>query len=117
MNIPSIFKGRKMEEAKHILYKDFQEYPLDKMISNSKDFMETVSRRRSIRNFSSKQVPIEIINNCLIAAGSAPSGANMQPWHFAVVSDDKTKKIFAMLLKKKYGNFILHVHRKNGWMH
>ena len=81
-----------MEEAKHILYKDFQEFPVEKMTSNSKDFMENVSRRRSIRNFSSKQVPIEIINNCLLAAGSAPSGANMQPWHFAVVSNDKTKK-------------------------
>ncbi|MBL1212242.1 MAG: nitroreductase family protein [Ignavibacteriae bacterium] len=80
-----------MEEAKHIPYKDFKEIPVDKMIYNSKEFLENVSRRRSIRNFSARQVPLEIINNCILAAGSAPSGANMQPWHFAVVSNSKTK--------------------------
>jgi nitroreductase len=51
-----------------------------------------LQRRRTIRTFSSRSVPREIIEECLRAAGTAPSGANMQPWHFVVVSDPEVKK-------------------------
>jgi nitroreductase len=49
-------------------------------------------RRRTARDFSDRPVPREIIENCLLAAGTAPSGANLQPWHFVVVSDSAVKK-------------------------
>jgi len=45
-----------------------------------------------VREFSDKPVPKEVINNCILAAGTAPSGANLQPWHFVVVADPKIKK-------------------------
>ena len=66
------------------------------MRANAQDFLEEVRRRRSIRQFSSRAVPREIIEQCLLAAGTAPSGANMQPWYFAVVeSADIKRKIRA----------------------
>ena len=48
-------------------------------------------RRRTVRDYAARQIPIESIENCLRAAGTAPSGANMQPWHFVVVSDPDLK--------------------------
>jgi nitroreductase len=62
------------------------------MKKRSQVFLEDIERRRTIRNFSEKPVPKEIIENCLRAASSAPSGANRQPWHFSIVSDFETKK-------------------------
>jgi len=53
---------------------------------------DTLSNRRSIRMFSSDPVPKDIIENAIRAAGTAPSGANHQPWHFVAISDPETKK-------------------------
>ena len=80
-----------MEEAKHIPYTDFIKIPDEEMFLNSEEFKNNITRRRTVRSFSGKPVPLEIIKNSLTAAGSAPSGANMQPWHFVIVSDIKTK--------------------------
>jgi nitroreductase len=55
-------------------------------------FYADLRRRRTVRDFSDRPVPREIIENCLLAAGTAPSGANMQPWHFVVVSDPDVKR-------------------------
>jgi iodotyrosine deiodinase len=55
-------------------------------------FREELQRRRTIRTFSTRPVPREIIEECLRAAGTAPNGANMQPWHFVAVSDPDAKK-------------------------
>jgi nitroreductase len=55
-------------------------------------FRDDLSRRRSVRQFSDRPVPSEVIDSCLRAAASAPSGANQQPWHFVVVTDPETKK-------------------------
>jgi iodotyrosine deiodinase len=55
-------------------------------------FCEELQRRRTIRTFSTRPVPREIIEECIRAAGTAPNGANMQPWHFVVVSDPGVKK-------------------------
>jgi nitroreductase len=62
------------------------------MQKRAAEFNADVQRRRSVRDFADREVPREIIENCLRAAGSAPSGANMQPWHFVVVSDAETKR-------------------------
>lgn len=55
-------------------------------------FLAEMQRRRTVRYFSSRPVPREVIESCLLAAGTAPSGANLQPWHFVVVSDPAIKR-------------------------
>lgn len=71
---------------------DYREYPPDEMKKRASDFYEDIKRRRTIRDFSDRPVPIEIIKNAIKAAGTAPNGANLQPWHFVVVSDPDVKK-------------------------
>ncbi len=71
---------------------DFEELPLETMKERAREFFETAKRRRTVRDFSDRPVPREIIENAILAAGSAPSGANMQPWHFAVVSSPDVKR-------------------------
>lgn len=70
----------------------FREYPPDEMESRAKDFLSDLRRRRTIRDFSPRPVPPRVIELCLLAAGTAPSGANRQPWHFVVVSDPEIKQ-------------------------
>ena len=61
------------------------------MLDRAGGFLEELRRRRTVRDFSDRPVPREIIERCIAAAGTAPSGANMQPWHFAVVGDPEIK--------------------------
>ena len=72
--------------------KDYIEYPEAEMLERSKKFYHDIKRRHSIRSFSDRPVDKAIIENCLKAAGTAPSGANHQPWHFVAVSSSKIKK-------------------------
>lgn len=68
------------------------EHPPADMKSRAREFYEEIRRRRTVREFSPRPVPREVIDDCLRAAGTAPSGANLQPWHFVVVSDVEVKK-------------------------
>lgn len=70
----------------------FTEYPPDEMTARATAFREELQRRRSVRAFSTRPVDQSVIDECLRAAGSAPSGANKQPWHFAIVSDPQVKR-------------------------
>lgn len=81
-----------MKESNFIPYSSYQEYPPEEMLRRVLSFRQELQRRRTIRTFSSRPVPREIIEECLRAAGTAPNGANMQPWHFVVVSDPGVKK-------------------------
>ncbi len=81
-----------MSEAKFRPYTEYRELPPAAMRERAREFREELSRRRSVRQFSPRPVPLELIADCLGAAGSAPSGANRQPWHFAVVSDAALKR-------------------------
>jgi iodotyrosine deiodinase len=69
----------------------YVEYPPDEMRRRARAFHEELARRRTVRAFSPRPVPRDVIDDCLRAAGTAPSGANLQPWHFVVVGDDETK--------------------------
>lgn len=71
---------------------DFRAYPADEMNARARAFAEEMARRRSVRQFAPRPVPLTIIQECLRAAGSAPSGANMQPWSFVVVADPTLKR-------------------------
>jgi nitroreductase len=62
------------------------------MIDNSKDFLRMMQSRRSVRDFSDRPVPEEIVVNAIKTAATAPSGANKQPWHFALIKDAAIKK-------------------------
>ena len=71
---------------------DFVEHPPQQMLERAREFRDAVRRRRTVRHFSDRPVPREIIELCIEAAASAPSGANRQPWHFAVVSNPEVKR-------------------------
>ncbi len=64
----------------------------DTMLERATGFCEALSRRRSVRDFSPRAVPREILEAAMRAAASAPSGANRQPWHFVAVGDARLKK-------------------------
>jgi len=70
----------------------YREYPVDEMRARAAQFAADMARRRTVRHYDDRPVPREIIEDCLRAAGTAPSGANFQPWHFAVVSDPDIKR-------------------------
>ena len=70
----------------------YKEYPIDEMRERVNAFYENIDRRRTVREFSDRPVPRDIIETALKAGNTAPSGANLQPWHFAVVSGAETKK-------------------------
>lgn len=70
---------------------DYQRLPEAEMRARSQAFRAEMTRRRSVRHFSSDPVPLDVIDDCIAAAGTAPSGANKQPWHFAVVTDPAIK--------------------------
>ena len=67
------------------------EYPMEEMKERAASFHREMQRRRTVRQFSDRPVPRSIIEDCLLTAGTAPNGANLQPWHFVVVSDPKVK--------------------------
>lgn len=71
---------------------DYREYSIDEMRERVASFFADMARRRSVREFSDRPVPRDIIETALKAAGTAPSGANLQPWHFVVVSNAATKQ-------------------------
>lgn len=71
---------------------DFKEFTEEEMRERSKSFLDELSTRRTVRDFSNKPVSLEIIENCIKAAATAPSGANKQPWQFIIVSDSKVKQ-------------------------
>ncbi|MCK9192871.1 MAG: nitroreductase family protein [Nevskia sp.] len=70
----------------------YQEYPQDEMQRRAHAFAEEMQRRRTVREYSDRQVPREIITEAVRAAASAPSGANLQPWHFVIVEDLAVRK-------------------------
>jgi nitroreductase len=81
-----------MSQPVFIPLADYQEYPVEEMKRRAAEFYTHLRRRRTVREFSDRPVPREIIENCLRAAGTAPSGANQQPWHFVLVSDPAVKR-------------------------
>ncbi len=80
------------EQPQYIPLASYREYSPADMLLRAEAFREDLSRRRSVRDFSSRPVPAGVIEACLRAAGTAPSGANRQPWHFAVVENASLKQ-------------------------
>lgn len=80
-----------MKEAKFIPLPNYTEHPPQEMLERATAFYEMIKSRRTVREFSERPVDQKIIEQCLLAAGTAPNGANKQPWHFAVISDQEIK--------------------------
>jgi nitroreductase len=78
------------------------------MIKRSEKYLKQIQQRRTVREFSQEQVPLDVLKNCLLAAGSAPSGANRQPWHFVIVSDPDIKKRIRLSAEKEEKEFYNH---------
>jgi nitroreductase len=70
---------------------DYVEYSEEDMRARAAGFLADIRRRHTVRDFSGRPVPREIIEDCIRAAATAPSGANHQPWHFALISDPEIK--------------------------
>ena len=79
--------------------------PLAELSLRSKKFYEFIKKRRSIREFDTTPIDDEIIKNAILSAGSAPNGANLQPWHFVIIKDKKKKKKIRIAAEKEEKKF------------
>jgi iodotyrosine deiodinase len=94
-----------MTDSKKKEYPFVKHYPLrfeeKEMIDRSQEFYEFMDKRRSIREFSDKEIPIEIIENIIKTASTAPSGAHKQPWTFCLISNAKLKSEIRKLAEEE----------------
>ncbi|GIU45605.1 nitroreductase family protein [Shewanella colwelliana] len=79
-----------MSQVHHPL-SDFIEYSEAEMLNRAQHNYQQIRRRHSIRKFSNRSVPKAIIEQCILAAGTAPNGANHQPWHFVAINSPQVK--------------------------
>lgn len=86
----------------------YQRYSVDEMKRRAAEFYSDMRTRRTVREFSLEPVPKQVIENCLRVAGTAPNGANMQPWHFVVVSDPAIKQKIRVAAEKEEREFYQH---------
>jgi len=86
----------------------YREIPVEEMRARLEDFYSEMNRRRTVREFSDRPVPRDIIETALKVANTAPSGANLQPWHFAIVSGPETKKNIREAAEAEEREFYTH---------
>lgn len=79
--------------APHLIpLSQYREYTPEDMRQRARVFAADMARRRTVRDYSPRPIPPDVLDECLRAAGTAPSGANLQPWHFVVITDPATKR-------------------------
>ena len=81
-----------MQQPTFLPLTNYREYPVDEMERRAAKFYAEVRRRRTVRDYSDRPVPRGVIEDCLRTAGTAPNGANLQPWHFVVIGDPAIKR-------------------------
>jgi nitroreductase len=81
-----------MAEAPGFVPLEFERLPAQAQLERSRGFLEAMRLRRTVRDFSSEPVPVELVENAIATAGTAPSGAHQQPWTFVLVSDPERKR-------------------------
>ena len=86
----------------------FKKFTSKEMGKESARFLSEIKSRHTVRDFSDKDISLEIIFNCIRAAASSPSGANKQPWHFVVVKDKELKKQIRVAAEKEEKEFYTH---------
>lgn len=87
----------------------------DELLARATRFHEEMARRRTVRDFSDRPVARALIEQCLRAAGSAPNGANLQPWHFVAVSDPNLKHEIRVAAEAEEREFYEH-RAPNEWL-
>lgn len=93
----------------------FGQLPPDEQQRRADEFFEMLNRRRTVREYSDRDVPMELIEKAIATAGTAPSGANMQPWRFVVVRDqDVKRKIREAAEKEEYESY--HGRMSEKWL-
>ncbi|HEV2306180.1 MAG TPA: nitroreductase family protein [Candidatus Acidoferrales bacterium] len=97
-----------MTDAVFVPLPGYQEYSTEEMKRRAAEFYAEIRRRRTVRDFSQRPVPREVIEDCLRAAGTAPNGANMQPWRFVVVSDVEIRRKIRAAAEKEEFEFYHH---------
>ena len=80
-----------MARAHFIPLSTYEELPPEEMRREAEAFLAKMRRRRTVREFSDRPVPKDVIESCILAAGAAPNGANRQPWRFVMVGDPELK--------------------------
>ncbi|XP_004440733.1 PREDICTED: iodotyrosine deiodinase 1 [Ceratotherium simum simum] len=94
------------ENVEHIAFSHIR-YPEKEMVKRSQEFYELLNKRRSLRFISNEQVPMEVIDNVIKTAGTAPSGAHTEPWTFVVVKDpDMKHKIRGVVEEEEEINYL-----------
>ena len=83
--------GNPTTEFKLVPLPDYVELPAEEMLRRAQDFYDEIRRRHTVRDFSTRPVPRDLIELCIAAAGTAPSAANLQPWHFVLVGSARLK--------------------------
>jgi iodotyrosine deiodinase len=86
----------------------YREYPAAEMAARAREFSDEMGRRRTVRDFSSRAVSRALIEDCLRTAGTAPSGANQQPWRFVAVSDPGVKRRIREAAEAEEREFYAH---------
>ena len=79
----------------------YVELAADEMRERASAFLNEAQRRRKVRDFSDRPVPRDIIEMCILAAGTAPNGAHRQPWRFVAVSDPEIKRVIRVAAEKE----------------
>ena len=80
---------------------NFTKQTIKEMKFNSKEFYNKIKERRSVREFQTKKIDFDIIRNAILAAGTAPNGANLQPWQFVIIKNKNIKKKIRIAAEKE----------------
>jgi iodotyrosine deiodinase len=97
-----------MTEPRFVPLTGWTERPADEMLARAAAFAAELGRRRTVRQFAPRPVERSVIEECLRAAGSAPSGANMQPWHFVAIADPEVRRRIRVAAEAEEREFYRH---------
>ena len=104
-----------MKSPKFIPLPLWEELSPNEILTRAVSFQEKMAQRRTVRDFSDRPVAREVIESCLRAAGSAPNGANLQPWHFVAISDPELQHKIRLAAEEEEREFYEH-RAPNEWL-
>lgn len=87
---------------------DFEHRSVSELEQRSNDFRSMMLKRRTVRDFAPTDVPVSVIENAIATAASAPSGANMQPWHFSAIQNADIKRKIRLAAEEEEREFYSH---------
>lgn len=105
-----------MKDHAQIPLSQFAERPVDEILARAVKFADRMHARRTVRDFSDRPVPRDIIENVIRAATSAPSGANQQPWHFVAVGNADLKREIRVAAELEEHEFYVNRRAGDEWL-